>query len=161
MHEVAEAAKIITSSADEDAKVIFGATIDDSLGDEVRITVVATGFDSRERRTSSPGAVEVQAQGSWSPNAFLRVREEENVMRATPRQKVNFQTQKQEPKRETYAPVNSPVPLRDVSNAPEISVRMPQNKHHKFLKHTRRRGNKFLPSFAKNDLDFFRFTHIH
>lgn len=78
MHEVAEAAKVITSSADEDAKVIFGATINEDLGDEIRITVVATGFDSRERRTITPGAVEVQAQGTWTPNNFLRVRERED-----------------------------------------------------------------------------------
>lgn len=78
MHEVAEAAKIITGSADEDAKVIFGANIDEDLKDEIRITVVATGFDSRERRLAAPGAVEVQAQGSWAPSAsYLRPREEE------------------------------------------------------------------------------------
>ncbi|MBI4993267.1 MAG: cell division protein FtsZ, partial [Candidatus Magasanikbacteria bacterium] len=49
MQEVTEAAKIITSSADEDAKVIFGAVIDENMGDEIRITVVATGFDGREK----------------------------------------------------------------------------------------------------------------
>lgn len=112
MHEVAEAAKIITSSADEDAKVIFGANIDDSLGDEIRIAVVATGFDSRERRTTSPGVVEVQAQGTWAPNTFLRVREEESLQRPAPRPKVNFQPPKpqmevrppqMEMRRETYS----------------------------------------------------------
>ena len=56
MHEVAEAAKTITGSADEDAKVIFGANIDDSMGEEVRITVVATGFDSRCLRTIIAGS---------------------------------------------------------------------------------------------------------
>jgi hypothetical protein len=45
MQEVSEAAKVITSSADEDAKVIFGTVIDDSMKDDLRITVVATGFD--------------------------------------------------------------------------------------------------------------------
>lgn len=111
MHEVAEAAKIITSSADEDAKVIFGANIDETLGDEVRITVVATGFDSRERRTTSPGVVEIQAQGTWAPNAFLRVREEESLARPAPRPKVNFQTQKPqvELRRETFIPPPPPV----------------------------------------------------
>lgn len=49
MQEVAEAAKIITNSADEDAKVIFGAVIDENMGEDVRITVVATGFDGREK----------------------------------------------------------------------------------------------------------------
>jgi len=79
MHEVAEAAKVITGSADEDAKVIFGANIDDTLKEEIRITVVATGFDSRERRKVSPDAVEVQAQGVWSQgNNMLRVRDDED-----------------------------------------------------------------------------------
>jgi len=50
MQEVAEAAKVITSSADEGAKVIFGAVIDEDMKDDVRITVVATGFDDRETR---------------------------------------------------------------------------------------------------------------
>ena len=49
MQEVTEAAKIITSSTDEDAKVIFGVVIDENMGDEIRITVVATGFDGREK----------------------------------------------------------------------------------------------------------------
>mgnify|MGYP002638720314 CR=1 FL=1 len=58
MQEVSEAAKIITSSADDNARVIFGTVIDESMGDEVRITVVATGFDSdRERyRKSNPNS---------------------------------------------------------------------------------------------------------
>lgn len=67
MYEVAEAAKIITGSADEDAKVIFGAYVDPSLNDEIRITVVATGFDGRDhRRAPSMGGDEVVVpQSSW------------------------------------------------------------------------------------------------
>lgn len=49
MQEVAEAAKVITSSADENVKVIFGAIIDESMGEDVRITVIATGFDDETR----------------------------------------------------------------------------------------------------------------
>ncbi len=49
MQEVSEAAKIITSSAHEDARVIFGAVIDETMGEEVRITVIATGFENRDR----------------------------------------------------------------------------------------------------------------
>ncbi|MBN1778796.1 MAG: cell division protein FtsZ [Candidatus Buchananbacteria bacterium] len=47
MHEVNEAAKIITQSADDNAKVIFGAVINNDMKDEVKITVVATGFSAR------------------------------------------------------------------------------------------------------------------
>ncbi len=44
MHEVQEAAEVITASADPSAKIIFGTIIDDSLGDSIKITVIATGF---------------------------------------------------------------------------------------------------------------------
>ncbi len=47
MYEVSEAAKVITESADPSAKVIFGAIIDEAMKDEVKVTVVATGFDGR------------------------------------------------------------------------------------------------------------------
>lgn len=61
MQEVSEAAKIITSSAHEDARVIFGAVIDDTMGEDVRITVIATGFENRDREktfsTESPESV--------------------------------------------------------------------------------------------------------
>ncbi len=50
MTEVDEAAKIISSSADPDANIIFGATIDESMHDQIRITVVATGFDQTKQR---------------------------------------------------------------------------------------------------------------
>ena len=50
LFEVNEAAEVVTSAADQNANVIFGAVIDDSLGDEVRVTVIATGFGERRRR---------------------------------------------------------------------------------------------------------------
>lgn len=50
MFEIDEAAKVITKSVDPDAKIKFGAVIDDEMGDEVRITVIATGFDEGNRR---------------------------------------------------------------------------------------------------------------
>ncbi len=44
LHEVNEAATLIQAEADEDANIIFGAVIDESMSDQVRITVIATGF---------------------------------------------------------------------------------------------------------------------
>jgi len=46
MHEINEAAEIITSAVDADANIIFGANMDQSMGDEVHVTVIATGFDA-------------------------------------------------------------------------------------------------------------------
>ncbi len=48
LYEVNEASSLIQEAADEDANIIFGSVIDPSLGDEVRITVIATGFDAHQ-----------------------------------------------------------------------------------------------------------------
>jgi cell division protein FtsZ len=57
LFEVNEAAEIISQAAHPDANIIFGAVIDDALGDEVRITVIAAGFDRYEgERRSDTGA---------------------------------------------------------------------------------------------------------
>jgi cell division protein FtsZ len=56
LFEVNEAAEVVTSAADQNSNVIFGAVIDDALKDEVRVTVIATGFGPqahrRRRRTT-------------------------------------------------------------------------------------------------------------
>ena len=57
MYEVNEAARVITESADPNAKVIFGAIVDDSLGDDVKVTVVATGFGTSVKSTKKIEAV--------------------------------------------------------------------------------------------------------
>ncbi len=50
MFEIDEAAKVITKSIDPDAKVKFGAVVEEAMGDEIRITVIATGFDEGNKR---------------------------------------------------------------------------------------------------------------
>ena len=50
LFEVNEAAEVVTSAADANANVIFGAVIDESMGDRVRVTVIATGFGAGRRR---------------------------------------------------------------------------------------------------------------
>lgn len=50
MNEVDEAAKVITAEADPDAQIIFGAAIDEKLIDQVKVTVIATGFDEARRK---------------------------------------------------------------------------------------------------------------
>jgi len=51
MYEIDEAAKAITEAADPDANIIFGAIIDEAMQGEVKITVIATGFESEANRT--------------------------------------------------------------------------------------------------------------
>jgi cell division protein FtsZ len=60
--EVDEAAEVVRGAADSNANVIFGAAIDDAMGDEVRVTAIATGFGvraTRRRRTEVPAAAGV------------------------------------------------------------------------------------------------------
>ncbi|TMA34846.1 MAG: cell division protein FtsZ [Deltaproteobacteria bacterium] len=56
LHEVNEAATLIQEEADDDANIIFGAVIDESMGDEMRITVIATGFGERIERAMGHGS---------------------------------------------------------------------------------------------------------
>ena len=57
LYEVNEAATIIREAADEDANIIFGAVIDENLTDEMRITVIATGFGQEALAVASAAAV--------------------------------------------------------------------------------------------------------
>ncbi len=74
LFEVNEAAEIVHSAADPNATIIFGAVIDDSLGDEVRVTVIATGFehDIRRRQNSRSGSLAGPAGGRERPSLSSR-----------------------------------------------------------------------------------------
>jgi cell division protein FtsZ len=54
LFEINEAAQLVSNSAAPDANIIFGAVIDDALGDEVRVTVIAAGFDEGGTRRARP-----------------------------------------------------------------------------------------------------------
>src|SRR5258708_13537717 len=54
LYEVNEAASLIQEEAHEDANIIFGAVIDEAMSDEIRVTVIATGFGDIDRGSSSP-----------------------------------------------------------------------------------------------------------
>ena len=60
LHETSEAAEIIRAAAHEDAEIIYGTSIDETMGDAVMITLIATGFDDR---SAAPG--EFRYRGSY------------------------------------------------------------------------------------------------
>lgn len=76
LYEVNEASSLIQEEADEDANIIFGTVIDQNLEDEIRITVIATGFDDMMKRRSEPvGNVTrfgVHRREDLSTPAFIR-----------------------------------------------------------------------------------------
>lgn len=76
MYEIDEAAKAITEAADPDANIIFGTIIDEAMQGEVKITVVATGFEHEQNRqqnrrfpfaNSTSMGLPVQGQGMGAP----------------------------------------------------------------------------------------------
>ena len=81
LFEINEAAQLVANSAAPDANIIFGAVIDDALGDEVRVTVIAAGFDeaqaarARSTRSGSYGQAPASpdgltAAGGWRTFSF-------------------------------------------------------------------------------------------
>jgi cell division protein FtsZ len=74
LFEVNEAAEVVTAAADANAMVIFGAVIDASMGDEVRVTVIATGFGQRQKRQRRPERARVA--GPEQPISRERERDE-------------------------------------------------------------------------------------
>ncbi len=108
MAEVSEAAKIITNSAADDAKVIFGAIIDESMSGAMRVTVVATGFDDRRSHQvvkEEESSNSLFAGGKYIPSNFLRKTQRENDEEE---KKFKQFTQKPNP---VFSPLSTPGPL--------------------------------------------------
>ena len=70
LFELSEAAELVAQSAHPDANIIFGTVIDDALGDEVRVTVIAAGFDGgAPKRVSVPSINAAALSGNADPIA--------------------------------------------------------------------------------------------
>ena len=67
MTEVSDASSIIAEAADPDSQIIFGATIDESMGNKIKISVIATGFDER------PGYNQRAAFGAYGRDSRRRM----------------------------------------------------------------------------------------
>ncbi len=119
MNEVSEAAKIITNSAADDAKIIFGAIIDETMTGAMRITVIATGFDDRRPsmlKEDDPGATTPFASGKYMPSSFLRKAQKD---------------QEEEEKRfkqftQKAAPINQMSTFTNPNNNPSFNNQLPK-----------------------------------
>lgn len=101
MSEVDEAAKIISAAADPDANIIFGATIDEGMHDQLRITVVATGFDTSSSRIQpfmqTPVQHNIPQQNNQPPQPIQTSNTLPNPFIAQPQQDNNNNQQPQTP----------------------------------------------------------------
>jgi cell division protein FtsZ len=120
MYEIDEAAKAITEAADPEANIIFGAIIDEAMQGEVKITVIATGFEGeankRDRRFGTVNSTQLGAHISRMPEPIQpapaaphQPQEEEPMLPFTP----TFNPQRYE------APQNPPPPPRQSPYPPE------------------------------------------
>jgi cell division protein FtsZ len=82
LFEINEAAQLVAEAAHAEANIIFGAVIDDALGDEVRVTVIAAGFDGGTPRRAVP-SVSRRSEPAASPGAPTRAEDRPAV--AAPR----------------------------------------------------------------------------
>ena len=93
LFEINEAATLVAEAAHPDANIIFGAVIDDTLGDEVKVTVIAAGFDSGQlpykkvdiRREPAAATRVAQPVGRRGPVEPGRVPAEPAARRSRPR----------------------------------------------------------------------------
>lgn len=143
LFEVNEASTLITEEADENAEIIFGAVIDDTIQDEVRVTVIATGFRHQEIQSVHPelsgrrvsAKLEVTQQRVVAPSGSVsqtsmelrEVVESQVELRQLPELSANNPVGKQEPlpfsRQEelmTFAPpfppmVENPEPMRSAA----------------------------------------------
>jgi cell division protein FtsZ len=121
MSEVDEAAKLISSAVDPDANIIFGATIDEKLVDQIKITVVATGFDETKKRlrelTSKPGDARYGMQrpaSVYGGGGMGGMRQAQPDPTVTPAQDVTSR----QPQSTPFAPPTDDVPEEDEFDIP-------------------------------------------
>jgi len=84
MKEIQEAASLVQEQAHEDANIIFGASIDESLGENVKVTVIATGFDMVERQERQEQKAQQAHRASIAPPMTVPSMQQRPVYGAAP-----------------------------------------------------------------------------
>ena len=143
--EVNEAAQLIIETADPDANIIWGAGIDDEMGDAVRITVIATGFESADEKEQRINAV----KQSQSPTTVVRTvggtkPQTPDLKNPTPQPKPNFwERPRQQPQRQQE--YSSPLP-----DGEDVTPVYTKNDLNQGEFNPKERNNLDLPSFLRN-----------
>ena len=115
LNEVNEASTLIQNAAHEDANIIFGAVLDENMGDEVKITVIATGF-----RQDMPERRERLLNAALRELATHRVHIETRV--ETPR----FMSEAEDEEPRTYIPVSTAKSSIPITSQSAVSAQVPE-----------------------------------
>ncbi|MBQ4157713.1 MAG: cell division protein FtsZ [Clostridia bacterium] len=126
--EVNEAAQLITQAADPEANIIFGAGIDESLTDEVRITVIATGFEK-----AAPAPVKKASPFSRTFDADItddaKAKEEDGSVSLPPLYEKRPEAPKPRPQaRPAQRPQGAPARPQQRPMRPQANTRIPERK---------------------------------
>lgn len=90
LHEIHEASSLIQEAADEDANIIFGSVIDETMGDDLKVTVIATGFDKSAKKSTDKPVMALPKdtqdiptiiRNRWEQEKFAKVRSSGEVLR--------------------------------------------------------------------------------
>ncbi|MFF0246816.1 cell division protein FtsZ [Streptosporangium sandarakinum] len=123
LFEINEAAQLVSNAAAPDANIIFGTVIDDALGDEVRVTVIAAGFDEpvAEEKKAVPQAARPQqqppARPATAPAAAPPARPAAPTVKAEPRPEFRAEPRVEQPPA-PVRPVTPPQPAPAVEHPP-------------------------------------------
>ena len=135
LFEVNEAAEVIKEAADPEANIIFGTVIDDRMRDEVKVTVIATGFDATRKPRTTPRAVTASTEVATGIEASLDERSRE-ILAEIERERVQQQAlEDQMPEQSPFAA--SEKPAGKAAERQPIPVR----------------GGLDRPSYGETDLD--------
>ncbi|MFJ3493901.1 cell division protein FtsZ [Streptomyces sp. NPDC086091] len=119
LFEINEAAQLVSEAAHPEANIIFGAVIDDALGDEVRVTVIAAGFDGGQppaRRDNVLGSSSASSSSSMGSASLSSRRDESGPVRSDSRPSfgsLGSVTPKEDPE-------PAPEPVADIPVAPPV-----------------------------------------
>ena len=147
LHEVNEASILVTDMAHEDAEIIFGAVIDESLTDELKVTVIATGFDEhnsakiyqrnfRNRKPSVAHRPFAEVNTSLASHSFTPSIDVDASFQ-TP----THQTLTNLPPKPVAVPVNVPVEM-PVENVAKPTHNIDHNAHNMDMDHNKKENNK-------------------
>lgn len=118
LFEINEAAQLVSSAAASDANIIFGTVIDDALGDEVRVTVIAAGFDEPDEKpapaqpVSRPQPAARPAAGSQGQGTGGTAAATQSAPAAPQPRPSSFTAPRSEPARAESRPESRPEPPR-------------------------------------------------
>ncbi len=120
MYEVNEAARVITENADPQAKIIFGSVVDEALDDQIKVTVIATGFGGSGRPTKKVKAAATSPFGVVTPEAAREEADDKDTFSTGSSFTAKDLGQSSKP----AAPANN-APAKEEANADEEDLEIP------------------------------------